>query len=1075
MKLQPHQLNLSKDLNFTGGNINLADGKINFGNGTEASPSISFTNDPTTGLFLSQPGEIAISAGASAFVYLKDDGTVEMTGTTGLAIQAGSTADRPSSPLDGIMRYNLDTDAHETYVDNEWTEFLLDNDLRFNEAEILEVRKEPGKRQYGSIADALAAITDATQENPYLIDVGPGRFDEPTLVVPRWVAIRGTPGVTAVYANAANQHLFNLDVNVNISDMIVRGVSGTNYAAFYCNSTNTTITNGCYLRNIKFGNNSTQVMVEQSTGTYATLYVEGGMIGAHGSFDQGFYAKGPGSARINVRSLTTNGTTAPGPTFLFKAEGTLSTVLSAGSLFRNAQTTGTGIHLKNGATGRFVGVSLLGFSKAIWIENDGAGSIFNGDGINLQQNTMDIVVDHPGATGHFLGCADRSKVTVDASAAMSIFYSDPANTGITSIGPIYLGPTHAKTTEMSGLFNQATTMGLLSGGEITIGAGTAEIDVSAGYGYAAISDPIPRSTRISWADSSLTVPSSASSYLYFTNTGILTANASMPDLASNILLGRVVTDGTNVVWIDEIPANASHASNHIESMLRTAFGSVYASGSTVTENATARQLDITAGEYYYGSIQFKPVGGTAISFSHAYHNSGAWNFTTTSTVPNDTYDNGTNLTNLTATYYAKHSLYVAGDGVNETYLLVHAQAEYASLVEVEAAALPLPPPSFNGSVTTLIASIVVRQGATNIVEIFDQRPVLGATSATLSATSDHGNLLGLSDDDHPQYFLTNASRPMGGTLDMASHPITNAGNINGVSITTHASRHLPNGADPLTTSSAVGLSLATTNSVGTANALARADHTHAITGVQAESAQLTSLAAINTTGHVVRTGTNTFATRAVTAVSGQTVVTNGDGVSGNPTVGLATTGIAAGTYAALTVDVYGRATSGTYGSTTFLAIDVVTPAANWPVTNAATIAADQTHLTLQVRQFDDSRSEGVGMTALVPSGASNLKISIIGRPRTAPSGTVAAVFKIYLKRYPMGSTPGAYSAAIGLNNISIASGVTAFSQTDTTLSLSTLGLTSGDMIQIELIRAGANASDTLVGDFNAAAFKLEWL
>ena len=53
--------------------------------------------------------------------------------------------------------------------------------------------------------------------------------------------------------------------------------------------------------------------------------------------------------------------------------------------------------------------------------------------------------------------------------------------------------------------------------------------------------------------------------------------------------------------------------------------------------------------------------------------------------------------------------------------------------------------------------------------------------------------------------------------------------INGVTIEAHASRHLPNGADPITTAApASDLTANTTNATGTANSLARSDHSHAI-------------------------------------------------------------------------------------------------------------------------------------------------------------------------------------------------------------------------------------------------------
>jgi hypothetical protein len=55
------------------------------------------------------------------------------------------------------------------------------------------------------------------------------------------------------------------------------------------------------------------------------------------------------------------------------------------------------------------------------------------------------------------------------------------------------------------------------------------------------------------------------------------------------------------------------------------------------------------------------------------------------------------------------------------------------------------------------------------------------------------------------------------------------------------------------------------------------------TNVQAFNNQLTSLASLNTNGLVVRTTTNTVVSRSVAAGTGISV-SNGDGVSGNPTI-----------------------------------------------------------------------------------------------------------------------------------------------------------------------------------------------
>lgn len=56
------------------------------------------------------------------------------------------------------------------------------------------------------------------------------------------------------------------------------------------------------------------------------------------------------------------------------------------------------------------------------------------------------------------------------------------------------------------------------------------------------------------------------------------------------------------------------------------------------------------------------------------------------------------------------------------------------------------------------------------------------------------------------------------------------------------------------------------------------------TDVQPFDGDLSAIAALTTTGHIVRTGTNTVATRTIAGTTGYITVTNGDGVSGNPTI-----------------------------------------------------------------------------------------------------------------------------------------------------------------------------------------------
>lgn len=79
--------------------------------------------------------------------------------------------------------------------------------------------------------------------------------------------------------------------------------------------------------------------------------------------------------------------------------------------------------------------------------------------------------------------------------------------------------------------------------------------------------------------------------------------------------------------------------------------------------------------------------------------------------------------------------------------------------------------------------------------------------------------------------------------------------------------------------------------------------------IGAQTGNLAGLSGLSGTGFVARIGTDTFIERTITGTAGRVTVSNGTGVSGAPTIDLATVGTA-GTYTNVTTDAYGRVTSG---------------------------------------------------------------------------------------------------------------------------------------------------------------------
>jgi hypothetical protein len=86
----------------------------------------------------------------------------------------------------------------------------------------------------------------------------------------------------------------------------------------------------------------------------------------------------------------------------------------------------------------------------------------------------------------------------------------------------------------------------------------------------------------------------------------------------------------------------------------------------------------------------------------------------------------------------------------------------------------------------------------------------------------------------------------------------------------------------------------TATELGYVNGVTSAIQTQ-IDGKQPIDADLTALAALATSGLVARTGAGTVAARTITGTANQVSITNGDGVSGNPTIAITTDPIIPGT------------------------------------------------------------------------------------------------------------------------------------------------------------------------------------
>jgi len=127
-------------------------------------------------------------------------------------------------------------------------------------------------------------------------------------------------------------------------------------------------------------------------------------------------------------------------------------------------------------------------------------------------------------------------------------------------------------------------------------------------------------------------------------------------------------------------------------------------------------------------------------------------------------------------------------------------------------------PSSSPAITALFGDVIATgPGAVSAIVAYVGGKTAAEVAASVNATQDATHL------NTPS---TIVKRNSSGDFSAGTITADLLGNVNGINVTSHASRHLPAGADPLTTASAVTLDANSTNTTGTANSLARSDHTH---------------------------------------------------------------------------------------------------------------------------------------------------------------------------------------------------------------------------------------------------------
>lgn len=103
---------------------NSSGARILAGQNNPSQPSYSFLSDPDTGMFRPANNNIGFSTNGIERFRINQNGDLISFSTGEIRVPSGDTSQRPSSPGNGSIRYNTDSNSLEGYINGSWSNIL---------------------------------------------------------------------------------------------------------------------------------------------------------------------------------------------------------------------------------------------------------------------------------------------------------------------------------------------------------------------------------------------------------------------------------------------------------------------------------------------------------------------------------------------------------------------------------------------------------------------------------------------------------------------------------------------------------------------------------------------------------------------------------------------------------------------------------------------------------------------------------------------------------------------------------------------------------------------------------------
>jgi hypothetical protein len=311
-----------------------------------------------------------------------------------------------------------------------WEYLVESNDNRLFDAFVLRVKKTPGLGEFSSVASAVNSISDSSETSRYVIEIGPGVYNEPPFSLPPFTWMVGTADLSATILTPALPNapsFISLSNSSGFAFLTIDMLNGTAIAVSVIDPADFAL-----LHKVDINNSGGVALLAKSTeATSDTSYAYFEYVSVNGTFENASQVASiqtePNAPGVSVicenfyaQVLSDN------PECAISVDGIgSSVVLNLGRLSGNGPI-GDALRVSDGASLDIIAFSCTNWQNGIVTLTGGSAPSVNGSGGQFICSGYNFDILHDGTVGQYFGPSPIPKNRIPPNAPFNIYDQVPS-------------------------------------------------------------------------------------------------------------------------------------------------------------------------------------------------------------------------------------------------------------------------------------------------------------------------------------------------------------------------------------------------------------------------------------------------------------------------------------------------------------------------------------------------------------------------------------------------------------------------------------------------------------------------